>query len=263
MTLEQIDIKLLLKIAIEAGDAIMAIYEQDFSVESKSDASPLTEADKASNRIIVEALEAAYPEIPIISEETKLTDYEERKNFTWCWVVDPLDGTKEFIKKNGEFTVNIALIHEGEPVIGVVYVPAQEKSYYGVKGQGAFLQLNGEFPSQIKVRPLAQDGVLKVVGSRSHNSPEVDAYVNQLRETFNELEFVAAGSSLKFCLVAEGAADIYPRLAPTMEWDTCAGQVVAQEAGAVTVRYPEMTPLLYNKENLLNPYFIVKHPDIR
>lgn len=257
-----IDIAIIKKIAQEAGEAIMEIYNSDFAVEVKEDKSPLTVADKASNEVIVNSLQSHYPSIPIISEENKLTSYNERKGWNYCWVVDPLDGTKEFINRNGEFTVNIALLKGNEPVLGVVYVPAQAKTYFAKKGEGAFL-IDGEAsPIRLTVRKLANDGVLKVVGSRSHNSPEVDAYVNQLKEKFPRVEFVAAGSSLKFCLVAEGKADVYPRLAPTMEWDTCAGQVVATEAGAEVLRYPELTPLGYNKENLLNPYFIVRNPEL-
>lgn len=257
-----IDIAIIYKIAQKAGEAIMEIYNSDFAVEVKDDKSPLTAADKASNEVIVNSLQSHYASIPIISEENKLTSYNERKSWQYCWVVDPLDGTKEFIKRNGEFTVNIALLKGAEPILGVVYVPAQDKTYFAEKGKGAFL-MNGEAsPIRLIVRELANDGVLKVVGSRSHNSPEVDAYVNQLRENFPQVEFVAAGSSLKFCLVAEGKADVYPRLAPTMEWDTCAGQIVATEAGAEVLRYPELTPLDYNKENLLNPYFIVRNPEL-
>lgn len=252
----------IVSIAKEAGNAIMDIYNQDFSVEQKEDKSPLTAADKAGNSIIVDHLTKLYPDIPIISEENKLTDFSIRKSWTKCWVVDPLDGTKEFIKKNGEFTVNIALVEAGEPVAGVVYVPAQEKCFYAEKGKGAFLIDQDQSVKRLQIRPLAEDGKLKVVGSRSHNSPEVDAYVNELRADFPDVDFVAAGSSLKFCLVAEGIADVYPRLAPTMEWDTCAGQIVATEAGAEVVRYPELTPLDYNKENLLNPYFIVRNPEL-
>lgn len=262
MNLSQLQIEDILSIARKAGAAIMEIYRQDFSVEIKSDNSPLTAADRAGNAVIIEGLELLYPTVPIISEETKLTDYSIRKDWDWCWVVDPLDGTKEFIKKNGEFTVNIALVHAGEPVAGVVYVPAQDKMFYAIKGKGAYLESLDGVGQKLEVRPVAQDGLLKVVGSRSHNSPEVDAYVNALREKYPNVEFVAAGSSLKFCLLAEGKADVYPRLAPTMEWDTCAGQIVATEAGAEVLRFPELTPLDYNKENLLNPYFLVRHPDL-
>lgn len=263
MNLEDLKMIELIQISIEAGQEIMKIYVKDFNVELKADESPLTEADKAANSVIVNALKDLYPNIPIISEENKLLEYEERKDWEWCWLVDPLDGTKEFIKKNGEFTVNIALIHQQTIVAGVVFVPATNKVFYAIKGQGAFLIENGSDPQLLRIRPLAEDGILKVVGSRSHNSKEVDEYVAELRKSYSEIEFVAAGSSLKFCLIAEGKADVYPRLAPTMEWDTGAGQIVASEAGAEVLRFPEMTPLDYNKENLLNPHFIVLHPELK
>ncbi|MCO5232911.1 MAG: 3'(2'),5'-bisphosphate nucleotidase CysQ [Chitinophagales bacterium] len=262
MNLNEVKIDRLIQIAVNAGVEIMKIYDQDFSIENKSDNSPLTAADKASNDIIVKALQFEYPNIPIISEENKLTDYAERRNWDWCWIVDPLDGTKEFIKKNGEFTVNIALSFRGSIVAGVVYVPALEKTYYAIADQGAFLIDKNNITRQLFIRPLAEDGILKVVGSRSHNSIDVDEYVDSLKNKFEQIDFVAAGSSLKFCLIAEGLADVYPRLAPTMEWDTAAGQIVAMEAGANVVRYPEMTLLNYNKENLLNPHFIVLNPSL-
>src|SRR5690606_2365701 len=148
-------------------------------------------------------------------------------------------------------------------VAGVVFVPAQNKVFYAIEGQGAFLIDNGSEPQLLRIRPIAEDGVLKVVGSRSHNSQEVDDYVAELRKSYSEIEFVAAGSSLEFCLIAEGKADVYPRLAPTIEWDTGAGQIVASEAGAELFRYPEMTRLEYNKENLLNPHFIVLNPELK
>ncbi len=251
----------IIKIAINAGNAIIEIYKHDFTVEIKSDDSPLTLADKNANEIIVAGLKNLDNSIPIISEENKLTDFSERKNWTKCWIVDPLDGTKEFIKKNGEFTVNIALVEHGIPVLGVVYVPAQNITYYAEKNKGSFKIDNG-ITTALKIRKLAEDGMLKIVGSRSHQTPELLAYVKQQKTRFANVEFVAAGSSLKFCLLAEGKADVYPRLGPTMEWDTCAGQIVATEAGAEVLRFGNNEPLLYNRENLLNPFFIVKNPEL-
>lgn len=262
MNLSELDINSLVQISIDAGDEIMKIYNRDFTVENKSDNSPLTEADKAANTVIVNALKRLYPAIPIISEENKLTDFSERKDWEWCWLVDPLDGTKEFIKKNGEFTVNIALVRGGQIVAGVVYVPAQDKIFYAIEGKGAYLIDSSGSPRLLKIRQIAEDGILKVVGSRSHNSKEVDEYVENLRNVYDNIEFVAAGSSLKFCLLAEGKADVYPRLAPTMEWDTGAGHIVAKEAGALVLNYSTNGELEYNKENLLNPHFIVKHPGL-
>jgi len=249
----------LIDIAVKAGKAILEIYSQDFTVEIKSDHSPLTQADKKSNEIIMEGLRALDDTIPIISEENKLTSFEIRKKWTKCWMVDPLDGTKEFIKKNGEFTVNIALVENGIPVLGVVYVPAQDIIYYATKDKGSFKIENG-VTRQLYIRPLAADGILKIVGSRSHQTPELMEYVEQQKKIFQQVDFVAAGSSLKFCLLAEGRADVYPRLGPTMEWDTCAGQIIATEAGAEVIRFDNYQPLLYNRKNLLNPYFLVKHP---
>lgn len=249
----------IIEIAINAGNAILEIYKQDFTVETKSDNSPLTIADKTANKIIVDGLLQLDNSIPIISEENKLIDFSIRKNWTECWMVDPLDGTKELIKKNGEFTVNIALIKNGIPVLGVVHVPAQNITYYAEKDKGCFKIENG-ITSTLKIRELASDGVLKIVGSRSHQTPELLEYVEQQKLKYANVDFVAAGSSLKFCLLADGKADVYPRLGPTMEWDTCAGQIVATEAGAEVIRYDNNEPLLYNRENLLNPYFIVKNP---
>ncbi len=254
-------IKDIIEIAINAGVAILEIYKQDIVVETKSDQSPLTLADKNANDIIVAGLQKVDTQIPIISEENKLTDYSERKNWTKCWIVDPLDGTKEFIKKNGEFTVNIALVENGIPILGVVHVPAQNITYFAEINKGCFKIENG-ITTQLKIRKLAEDGILKIVGSRSHQTPELLAYVEQQKTNFSQVEFVAAGSSLKFCLLAEGKADVYPRLGLTMEWDTCAGQIVATEAGAQVLRFDNNEPLLYNRENLLNPFFIVKNPEL-
>ena len=251
----------IIEIAINAGNAILEIYKEDITVETKSDDSPLTLADKNANEIIVAGLQQIDDSIPIISEENKLIDYSIRKNWTKCWMVDPLDGTKEFIKKNGEFTVNIALVENGIPVLGVVHVPAQSVTYYAEKGNGCFKIENGK-TTQLHIRKLAEDGVLKIVGSRSHQTPELMEYVEQQKAKFAQVDFVAAGSSLKFCLLADGKADVYPRLGLTMEWDTCAGQIVATEAGAEVLRFDNNQPLLYNRENLLNPFFIVKNPEL-
>lgn len=254
-------IQTVIDIAILAGNAILEIYKQDITVETKSDNSPLTIADKNANEIIVAGLKQFDNSIPIISEENKLIDFSERKNWTKCWIVDPLDGTKEFIKKNGEFTVNIALVENGIPILGVVHVPAQNITYYAEKGKGSFKIENGN-TTKLYIRKLAEDGILKIVGSRSHQTPELLEYVEQQKTKFANVDFVAAGSSLKFCLLAEGKADVYPRLGLTMEWDTCAGQIVATEAGAEVLRFDNNEPLLYNREDLLNPFFIVKNPNL-
>lgn len=249
-----IDIQIVCEIARQAGEKIMEIYDGDHVVEFKDDKSPLTAADKASHAVIVTGLTKHYPEIPILSEEGKDIPYEQRKNWSRFWLVDPLDGTKEFIKRNGEFTVNIALIEKNEPTLGVVYVPAQGKVYHGIKFQGAFLQQGSENPYPIQVRMTPPVEGLTVVMSRSHPSPELEEYLKDIKVA----EALPVGSSLKLCVVAEGKADLYPRLGPTMEWDTAAGHAVVTAAGG-TVETPDGKLLKYNKENLLNPFFIVKN----
>lgn len=247
-------------IARKAGDAIMEIYQKDFAVYDKSDSSPLTEADLAAHKLIVAGLEST-SDFPILSEESADIPWDERKTWDTYWLVDPLDGTKEFIKKNGEFTVNIALIKDGKPVFGVVYAPALERTYWGAEDDGAFVE-DSEGKRAIKATPHHQGDVWKVVGSRSHQSPEIKAFLDALE---GEVELVAMGSSLKLCLVASGEAHLYPRLGPTSEWDTGAAHAVALAAGAsVTVLDPEQpsdenaAELTYNqKESVLNPFFLV------
>lgn len=258
--LDKINIQDVLGIAYKAGEAIMEIYRQDFEVMKKTDHSPLTVADKNSNDIITQGLKALYPDIPFVSEESKQIPYEERKNWEYFWMIDPLDGTKEFIKKNDEFTVNIALIHKDQPVIGVVLQPVTQDVFYAIKGKGCF-------KLDIQKQPIRLDkdfihytdkSAVKVVASRSHLSPEVEEFVETLKQQGKEVDFLSAGSSIKFCLVAEGKADVYPRLALTMEWDTAAAQIVAEEAGRKVLNYDTQLPLSYNKEELFNPWFIVE-----
>ncbi|MEQ8906684.1 3'(2'),5'-bisphosphate nucleotidase CysQ [Ekhidna sp.] len=240
------------KASLAAGSEILKIYETgDFSVEAKSDESPLTIADKAAHHKIVSFLEGTG--IPILSEEGRDIPYEERSKWEYFWMVDPLDGTKEFIKKNGEFTVNIALIHKGESILGVVFPPVLGELYWALKGQGAFKEVNGVVESLSTSKKKMTESGLKVVASRSHMSPETETFVSQLQKP----EIVSKGSSLKFLLVAAGQADVYPRFGPTMEWDTAAAHVVVSEAGGIVTLEDGTTKLSYNKENLLNPYFIV------
>lgn len=243
----------LVVIAKKAGDAIMAVYgKADFDVSQKSDDSPVTEADIASHNVIVKALEEAFPQWPIMSEEAADIPWDERKHWDTYWLIDPLDGTKEFIKRNGDFTVNIALIHQGKPVVGVVYAPVLNSCYSGIAGQGAWKDQNG-VETVLDISHRAINAVPVVVGSRSHISPDVQEYLAKL----GEHQMQSVGSSLKFCLVAEGKADVYPRLGLTSEWDTAAAQAVLEAAGGLVVRYPEGDALRYNsKENILNPYFI-------
>ncbi len=242
--------------AIEAGKEIISVYNSsDFSIEIKSDNSPLTRADKAAHNIISAHL--AKTPFPVLSEEGKDIEYSVRKNWETFWMVDPLDGTKEFIKRNGEFTVNIALIENNLPVAGVVYVPVTGVLYVADKN-GAYKFCDGVKGTKIKLPADDEHHTFRVVGSRSHMSPETEAYIKKIDSKGKPVEIVSKGSSLKICMVAEGNADIYPRLGPTMEWDTAAGHAVARFAGKKVTVYPTQEPLTYNKENLLNPYFIVK-----
>lgn len=251
-----ISIDKIIEISKEAGLAILEVYKTDFDVDYKEDESPLTAADQAANDIIVKALAEHYPEIPIISEEIKNMEYDERKSWEQCWVVDPLDGTKEFLKRNGEFTVNIALVKNGVPILGVIYVPVKDITYYNEIGGKAYKQLGTDEANEISAKAPEGESI-SVVASRSHLNEDTENFIEEKKKQFSDIDIVAAGSSLKFCLVAEGTAHVYPRFAPTMEWDTAAGQAIAVAAGAKVLRHPEMTPLEYNKENLLNPYFLV------
>jgi len=241
------------QIAKDAGAVILDIYNTaDFGVEQKADDSPLTRADRDANKVICDGLEALEVKIPIISEENKAIHYEERKNFEYAWLVDPLDGTKEFIKRNGEFTVNIALIHNNQIVLGVVYTPVSDDLYWAVKGEGAYLvKEEGTTKLNAKNFTMTDEG-LGVVCSRSHLNEATQTFVDGLDNPAR----VPKGSSLKFLILAQGGAHLYPRLAPTMEWDTGAAQIVLEEAGGKVIAQDTNAPLQYNKENLLNPYFI-------
>ena len=250
------DIAALLKpvteIAAEAGARIMDIYDTAFVVEEKDDRSPLTAADLASHRVITSGLRRLTPEIPILSEESAVIPYAERAVWQRFWLVDPLDGTKEFIKRNGEFTVNIALIQDHQPILGVVLVPVSDKCYYAACGQGAWCRQADEPAQPLSVSPL-HDGPVRVVGSRSHAGAAQQAFVQCL----GEHTLIAVGSSLKFCLVAEGKADVYPRLGPTSEWDTAAAQCVVEQAGGQVIAVSGERLAYNNKESLLNPHFLV------
>ncbi|HTB05535.1 MAG TPA: 3'(2'),5'-bisphosphate nucleotidase CysQ [Bacteroidia bacterium] len=256
-----------IRLSIEAGKAIMQVYAQPFEVEYKEDHSPLTQADKVSNDVLSKGLTATECK-QILSEEMAEVPFSERKSWKSFWLVDPLDGTKEFVKRNGEFTVNVALITDGLPVFGIIYLPVHQMLYVGIKGQGAYRILNAankalpknkeEFMKVAEKLPLAQaKRDYTIVASRSHMSPETEAFVAKEKEKHGQVQLVSAGSSIKFCLVAEGKADAYPRYAPTMEWDTGAGHIIAEEIGKKVLRADTNTPLTYNKENLLNPYFLV------
>lgn len=238
----------------EAGEAILEIYNaaEGIVYTKKDDDSPLTRADQRSNEVLCAGLEKLSPKLPIISEENKAIDYQERSTFDYCWMIDPLDGTKEFIKRNGEFTINLALIHEHKVVLGMMYVPCTETLYWGIKDGGAFVQKDGAV-NTLKVPDFEKkDEGLKVVCSRSHFNAETENVLGQL----NQPETVSVGSALKFMLIAQGDAHVYPRAAPTMEWDTAAAQIIVEEAGGKVLQLSSNQPLVYNKENLLNPYFI-------
>jgi 3'(2'), 5'-bisphosphate nucleotidase len=245
-----------LSLSKQAGAAIMAIYQQeDFGITSNADESPLTAADMAAHQIIVTGLQKLTPQLPILSEESANIAWPERQQWTHYWLVDPLDGTKEFIKRNGEFTVNIALIAHGVPVLGVVYVPVLNTCYYGMQGIGAWKNVAGH-TSGIKVAALSTSQQrLRVAASRSHRGVELDAWLARVQQHYSQVELLSMGSSLKICLVAEGKADIYPRLSPTAEWDTAAAQAVLEAAGGALVD-PQGVVYRYNqKANLLNPNF--------
>ena len=254
--IENIDIQKINSIAKKAGDEIMKIYQQDFDVDYKADNSPLTKADTQSNEIIINNLKSLYPDITVLSEENKKITYKIRKNWEYFWLIDPLDGTKEFVKKNGEFTVNIALIYKNIPVLGVIYAPVLNLLYYAQKGKGAFKQEKNKKPQRLPIYNHTNNDTLKVIVSKSHYNQETKEFVDNLKNQYKKIEFINIGSSLKFCLIAEEKADIYPRLAPTMEWDTAAGQAIVEESKGKITKYKTKEPLRYNKQNLLNPYFI-------
>ncbi|MCP4579698.1 MAG: 3'(2'),5'-bisphosphate nucleotidase CysQ [Deltaproteobacteria bacterium] len=253
--------------SMKAASAIMGVYSRaDFNVDMKSDDSPLTDADRKAHEIIVDALKRT--PVPILSEEGRDIPYDERKGWNHLWIVDPLDGTKEFIKRNGEFTVNIALVQDGNPVFGVIYAPVLKRLYFGGRGLSAYgcTREMEDFPGDLdelikrceKLPLTVSRSSYVIMGSRSHATPELTAFVEKKRKEVESVEFISAGSSLKICRVAEGAADIYPRLGPTMEWDTAAGQGIVEGAGRSVTVWETREPLKYNREDLLNPWFVVQ-----
>ncbi len=256
--------------SVEAGKDILAIYTDsstDFGIEYKEDHSPLTKADKASHQRIISFLGTTG--IPVLSEEGQHDSYAVRSSWNLLWVVDPLDGTKEFIKRNGDFTVNIALVRSGVPVLGVVYVPVSGVLYFGEEGLGAYRMTCPSSVTSSSLQacldeaerlPLASSShaSFRIVASSSHMNGETAAYIEELKSVHSSTELVSRGSSIKICLVAEGTADIYPRFSPTMEWDTAAGDAIARCSGRVVVRKEDGLPLVYNKSDLHNPYFVVK-----
>ena len=250
--------------SIEGGHAIMEVYASDFSVEHKDDKSPLTLADKNCNEVIENYLKGT--DIPFLSEEGAKISFEHRKDWEYSWLVDPLDGTKEFVKRNGEFTVNIALIHNGNPVMGVIYVPVKKELYFAMEGMGAYKIIRNTTIDNLDELVLASNKLpinynrdnYVIVGSRSHMSAETEVFFEEMKKKYGNVEVMAVGSSLKLCMVAEGKADAYPRYAPTMEWDTGAGHAIAKYAGFSVKQYNSSEDVIYNKEDLLNPWFLVQ-----
>ncbi|MBF0274184.1 MAG: 3'(2'),5'-bisphosphate nucleotidase CysQ [Nitrospinae bacterium] len=275
----------------EAGKEILKVYQKDFDVEFKDDKSPLTEADTTAHTVIAKYLKthplsekSILSSYPLLSEEGKEISFEARKEWKRFWLVDPLDGTKEFVKKNGEFTVNIALIENGQPIMGVIFIPVKGIFYFAAEGLGSFKLSSGNVLShlenQLKKNNLSEESInqlyqellqkseklpitselnkpVVIMGSRSHGSNKLDSYIEKLEKEYGAVDVVPAGSSLKFCYVAEGTADVYPRFGPTMEWDTGAGHIIAKEAECSIIDMENKLPLQYNKENLLNPFFFV------
>ena len=238
-------------IVYKAGSAVLEIYDTDFDVETKSDNSPLTIADKKSHQIIVSGLKKLYPDIPILSEEGKDTEYSERRKWDTFWLVDPIDGTKEFIKKNGEFTINIALIKNNYPIFGSVYAPYLKELYWASEGLGSWKSENKK--PELQIFTNSNDKKNRIVISRSHPNEKVTDFISK----YDSYELIRMGSSLKLCCIAEGKADIYPRLGPTSEWDIGAAQCIVEEAGGNVLEYDTNVRLSYNKKNILNPFFIV------
>ena len=245
------DIRMILALAIQAGDEQLRYFgDQNLDIKLKEDDSPLTQADLGADQIITRGLKKIRPDIPVLSEESPDISYSDRKNWEYYWLVDPLDGTKEFIKKNNEFTVNIALIHENQSILGVIHAPAKKKTYYGIKGKGAFRVRQDQADEQIMTSDY-RGSRLKVIGSRSHGNKRIRSFLDKRVD----YEFIEMGSSLKFCMIADGIAHLYLRFGPTMEWDTAAGDCILREAGG-TLTDLEDNPLVYNKPDLTNPEFV-------
>lgn len=253
-SIDEENIQKLIGISKDAGYEIMDIYNTNFEVVSKDDQSPLTKADILSNKIICDSLKRITPNIPILSEESSTISFHDRSKWSYYWLVDPLDGTKEFVNKNGEFTTNIALIKNNAPIFGIIHVPSRNETYWGSKCEGSFMLANDNIKKSLRVRSSKPNSELRIVSSRSHPSGDLKL----LLEKLDNYELVGIGSSLKFCLIAKGEADCYPRLGPTCEWDTAAGEIIAISAGADVVTLDDM-PLDYNKKDLLNPYFLVSN----
>lgn len=242
--------------ARRAGDKILVIYEKEVEVEIKGDGSPLTKADKAAHNEIVESLARITPDVPVLSEESIGIEFAERNAWSTYWLVDPLDGTKEFIKRNGEFTVNIALMQDNKPVWGVVHVPVTDTTYFGGREMNTVKHINGVFKGEVRAAGTTNEQQqLNIVASRSHLDPRLENLFTLLTDDGYSTQTINVGSSLKFCMIAEGRADFYPRLGLTSEWDTAAAQAVLEGAGGKVIQFSG-EPMQYNKENILNPFFL-------
>jgi len=257
----------IINIALDAGEKVLEIYRGDISVELKEDNTPVTEADKRANEIICEGLKRLDPNYHILSEENKNIEYERRREWKYVWLVDPLDGTKEFISGRGEFTINIALVSNSEPILGVVYAPVLKTVYFAVKGEGAYRldnvksKISEDDIKRAKKLPSEKTdgGKVRIVASRSHMNRATEQFIERIKSRCEEVEIVSVGSALKMCIVAEAKADLYPRLGPTMEWDTAAGHIIALEGGCEVRIYNGNISgtLAYNKKDLVNPPFVV------
>ena len=253
----------------KAGNEILKVYSgNDFQVETKSDKTPLTIADKKSNKVIINGLMKLFPELPLLSEESKKKPYYDRKKWQYLWLIDPLDGTKEFIKKNGEFSINLALIKDRKPIFGILYLPVLGLFYYAGKGYGAY---KIDRIGRVNQLPINSNGknfeknnknIKCIIFSRSHYTEETKQFVEKIKKQFSKVQMISVGSAMKLAYLAEGKADIYPRLAPTMEWDIAAGQTILEESGGKVLDFYKKIPLMYNKEDLRNPWFVASRNSI-
>lgn len=256
MVLTDKQISQILEISINAGNIILEIYQSKFKVDYKSDDSPVTLADKMASKLIVDGLKELFPQIPAISEEENIPHYEIRKQWDLYWLIDPLDGTKEFINRTDEFTVNIALIQNQKPIFGIIHHPVRKISFYANKNVGTYKIDNQKILLPRIIKPVYQKETLMVAGSRSHSSDAFTKYLETIKQDYKNIEIKRLGSSFKFCMAAEGLIDIYPRFGRTMEWDTAAGHIICNEAGKKIYQFSTDTELIYNKENLENPWFL-------
>lgn len=248
----------LLTLTREAGRAILDVYARDFTVTIKADDSPVTEADLASNAIITAGLQRLHPQIPILTEEETAPAYEDRRDWPWLWLIDPLDGTKEFVKRTDEFSINIALVQGDRPVLGILYAPAKNLMYFAKTGAGSWKSDGDNAPVAIRARTARPDRHIDVLGSKTHASEQFKAYIAALENQYESMTLTPAGSAFKFGMMAEGLADLYPRFSPTMEWDTAAGQAILEESGKQVLVFETGEPLAYNRPDLVNPPFLCR-----